>query len=208
MTENTSDKLRKHLKALRSHIPVADKQRGSLLMRARLFTWLAIAIEQAQQARLRAPSTIAAFWPLNDEPDLRPLMTQWQESGLTVALPVMKGAGQPLTFHAWNPQIPLIEGPFGVQEPPRTEHPLIPDVVLVPTLGFTAQMDRMGYGQGYYDRTLDSLRAQGHHPVTVGIAWREGLIDAIDPQYQPATHDYRLDGILTPDGWVGGHAPS
>jgi len=208
MTQNNSDKLRTRLKATRIHIPVANRQRGSLLMRARLFTWFAITSDEARDAGLNAPTSIAAFWPLSDEPDLRPLLTQWDEAGILVTLPVMSGRGEPLTFHRWTADTRLVEGSFGVKEPSADSEQIEPDVVLVPTLGFTTHLDRMGYGQGYYDRTLQAMAARGRAPVTIGIAWNEGAIEAIEPDYQPASHDYRLDGILTPDGWVGGVAPA
>lgn len=171
-------------------------------MRARLFTWFAIARDEAKDAGLPPPQVIAAFWPLGDEPDLRPLMSQWDDSEITVALPVMAGAAMPLQFHRWHPEMELATAQFGVMQP-QASQPCIPDVVLVPTLGFTTAGDRIGYGQGYYDRTLGHLNSLGHHPVTIGIAWSEGAIENIDPGYQPAPHDHRLDGVLTPAGWVG-----
>lgn len=201
MTQNNSDTLRQRLKTARSNISVAARQHGSLLMRARLFTWLAIAIDDAQAAEQPCPGAIAAFWPLSDEPDLRPLMSQWDESGIIVLLPVMTGPDQPLTFHRWRSDTVLLKGPFGVQEPPADD-PYQPDVVLVPTLGYTSHGNRMGYGQGYYDRTLAHLASTGVPPVSIGVAWHEGDIERLEPDYRPATHDYRLDAIMTPQGWA------
>jgi 5-formyltetrahydrofolate cyclo-ligase len=171
-------------------------------MRARLFTWFAIARDDAKDAGLSPPQVIAAFWPLGDEPDLRPLMSQWDDSEIAVALPIMMGASMPLQFHRWHSDMKLTTAQFGVMQPEKNQ-PCIPDVILVPTLGFTAAGDRIGYGQGYYDRTLEHLNSLGHHPVTIGIAWSEGAIETIDPTYKPAAHDYRLDGVLTPGGWIG-----
>ena len=76
---------------------------------------------------------------------------------------------------------------------------LLPDVVLVPTLGYTAQGDRLGYGGGYYDRSLAALRDRGHPFIAIGIAWSCGALDA---GYAPAAHDFPLDAVLTEDGWV------
>lgn len=171
-------------------------------MRARLFTWFAIARDEARAAQLEPPQVIAAFWPLGDEPDLRPLMTQWDDNEIAVCLPVMTGSANPLEFHRWHSTMQLSEGPFGVMQPPAQE-PRIPDVVLVPTLGFTTQGDRIGYGKGFYDRTLASLTQAGHKPVTIGIAWSQGAIESLQADYCPADHDHRLDAILTPDGWIG-----
>ncbi len=171
-------------------------------MRARLFTWLNVARDQAVQAGNPAPTTVAAFWPMADEPDLRPLLTQWSEAGMTVALPVVRERNAPLAFLPWTPEAELRAGPYGIQEPVAGPE-LLPDVVLVPTLGYTELGDRLGYGGGYYDRTLAALRDRGHPFTAVGIAWSCG---ELDPGYVPAAHDVRLDAVLTQDGWVP-HAP-
>jgi 5,10-methenyltetrahydrofolate synthetase len=108
---------------------------------------------------------------LENEPDLRPVYEYLHTQGLTVALPIVVEKQAPLEFHVWRPTDTLKPGAFGVLEPVRGEK-LMPDVVLVPTLGFTDQGARLGYGGGYYDRTLAHL------------------------------HDYPLDAILTPRGWA------
>ncbi|MEI2415841.1 5-formyltetrahydrofolate cyclo-ligase [Orrella sp. JC864] len=191
--------LRQRLRQARAGIAEPQRRREALLMRGRLFTWLAIAREQAPQQGRPAPASVAAFWPMQDEPDLRPLLRQWAEAGLQVLLPVVKTAGAPLEFHPWTPDTPMQPGAYGIPAPAGGQ-PALPDVVLVPTLGYTAQADRLGYGGGYYDRTLAALRERGHPHTTIGIAWREGRID--DPHYRPAPHDVRLDAVLTPTGWV------
>jgi len=76
----------------------------------------------------------------------------------------------------------------------------LPDIVLVPTLGFTRQGDRVGYGKGYYDRSLAAWKAQGHRFTSIGIAWACGDLTGIP--YTPAPHDVRLDAILTEQGWA------
>ena len=75
----------------------------------------------------------------------------------------------------------------------------MPDLVLVPVLGFTMFGDRLGYGKGYYDRTLALWQSQGYLPYTLGLAWDEGLIE--DCTYQAAPHDVPLNAILTPSGF-------
>ncbi len=191
--------LRQRLRQARVDIPAADRSRGALLMRGRLFTWLAVASEQAVAEGRPAPSAVAAFWPMPDEPDLRPLLRQWHDAGLRVLLPVIKTAGAPLEFHRWQPDAPMLPGAYGIPAPAPGQ-PELPDLVLVPTLGYTRQADRLGYGGGYYDRTLAALRAQGHAHTSIGIAWTEGRID--DPDYRAAPHDVRLDAVLTPAGWL------
>lgn len=200
MTQSNAAELRVRLKGLRKHFAVADRQRASLLIRARLYTWLAVASDHCQRNNRPAPRIIAAFWPLPDEPDLIPLLSQWTEAGLTVALPRMQSAAAPLQFHAWLEKTALIAGAFGVMEPPAGEA-LLADVVLVPTLGFTTRGDRLGYGKGFYDRTLAHYKTIGHQPTTIGVAWACGDIEPIDPAYDPEPHDQRLDAIITPEAW-------
>jgi 5,10-methenyltetrahydrofolate synthetase len=190
--------VRKRLREARASLTDAQRQRGGLLMRGRLYTWVALARDAARKAGLPELSVIAAYWPLPDEPDLRPLLSQWAEAGITVALPAVRGADQPLEFRPWSPDAPMQEGAYGIQEP-LAGPTVTPELILVPTLGYTDQADRVGYGGGYYDRTLAALKASGHRFTTIGIAWTVGRLDA---SHAPAPHDVRLDAVLTPDGWV------
>ncbi|MDM9558881.1 MULTISPECIES: 5-formyltetrahydrofolate cyclo-ligase [Bordetella] len=198
--QNNAVALRARLRQARADLPAAQRDRGGLLMRGRLFTWLNAARDQAVKRGARPPATVAAFWPLEHEPDLRPLLDQWAQAGIAVALPAIREPAAPLEFRAWTPGAALRAGPYNVQEPAADSPLLRPDVVLVPTLGYTLQADRLGYGGGYYDRTLAALQRDGQPCTTIGVAWNEGLIDSDD--YQPAEHDVRLDAVLTPDGWV------
>ncbi len=135
-----------------------------------------------------------------DEPALQPLLRQWaQDESLTVSLPVVTGPAAPLAFRLWTPDTPMRTGAYGIQEPEGADAP-VPDIILVPTLGFTRQGDRLGYGGGYYDRTLAALRAAGHTCITLGVAWACGDLSTED--YVPAAHDVRLDAILTDKGWA------
>ncbi|KDB72752.1 5-formyltetrahydrofolate cyclo-ligase [Bordetella bronchiseptica B20-10725633] len=168
-------------------------------MRGRLFTWLNLACEQAA-TQGRPLSRVAAFWPMEDEPDLLPLLEQWVESGIAVCLPAVQERDAPLVFRDWTPDSAMRTGAYGIQEP-AAGPAVVPDVVLVPTLGYTLDAARLGYGGGYYDRTLAAWQAAGASPTTIGIAWSEGLLP---DDYQAAAHDIALDAILTPDGWVPG----
>jgi len=192
--------LRSRLKQLRAALDPEQAQRGALSIRGRLFTWLAATRTHLMQAGQPAPSHIAAFWSTQDEPQLQPLLRQWvQEHGLTVSLPVVTATDAPLSFRLWHPGQLLHPGAFGIQEPTGEAAPL-PDIVLVPTLGFTRQGDRIGYGKGYYDRSLAAWKAQGHRFTSIGIAW--SCADLGNTPYTPAAHDVRLDAILTDQGWA------
>lgn len=193
--------LRQELKALRAAQSPTETGRGALLIRGRLFTWLATGQTQREEQGKPRLQTIAAFWSLPDEPALQPLLEQWvEEQGYTVSLPVVTGNDQPLSFRVWEPNAPLKEGPWGTREPTGALAPT-PDIVLVPALGFTRQGHRIGYGGGYYDRTLAALRATHPGVICLGVSWAVGDLSETQPGYRPAAHDQPLDGILTDKGW-------
>ncbi|MDY0309236.1 MAG: 5-formyltetrahydrofolate cyclo-ligase [Castellaniella sp.] len=203
MNQNAQDNaadLRTRLKRRRAEIPPQDRDRGALLIRGRLYTWLATNRTRLRESGRPDIRHIAAFWSMTDEPALQALLGQWaQDETLTVSLPVVIAPGTPLRFRAWQPDTPMRPGAYGILEPDGPDAPA-PDVVLVPTLGYTRQGDRLGYGGGYYDRTLAALQASGHAFTTVGIAWACG--DLSGESYTPAAHDVRLDTILTDKGWA------
>lgn len=200
-TQSTpTQQLRATLKARRQNQNASDASRGALLMRGRLFTWLATTRTRLQQAGKPAPETIAAYWALPGEPELTPLLYQWvQEEGYRVCLPAVTGENEPLQFRVWTPETPMVAGAYGIQEPAGEIAPA-PDVVLVPTLGFTRQGDRIGYGKGFYDRTLAALRSSGHSFVSIGVAWAVG--DLSNDNYAPQAHDQKLDAVITDKGWA------
>jgi 5,10-methenyltetrahydrofolate synthetase len=199
--ENNTDSIRAHLKALRAAQDPLESRRGALLIRGRLFTWLATIREQQQNQGRRVFKNIAAFWSLPQEPELQPLLYQWvEEEDISVSLPVVTGPDKPLEFRLWTPDTDMKAGAFGIDEPLGEPAPA-PDVVLVPALGFTRAGDRLGYGKGYYDRTLAALRAQGHSFTTLGIAWACGDMDHLGLSHVPQPHDIPLDAILTDKGW-------
>lgn len=199
-TENNAVPLRVRLKQLRAAQDPIDRSRGGLLIRGRLFTWLATNRSKLLEAGKPLPRNIAAFWSTDDEPQLQPLLRQWaQEEGYRVSLPVVTTLDGPLTFTLWDPETTMQPGAYGIQEPIGEPAPL-PDIILVPTLGYTRQGDRIGYGKGYYDRTLAAMKAQNHPYISIGIAWATG--DLSKETHVPAPHDVRLDSILTDKGWA------
>ncbi|NYT82678.1 5-formyltetrahydrofolate cyclo-ligase [Alcaligenaceae bacterium] len=198
--ENNAAPLRTRLKQRRAAQNSVDCNRGALLIRGRLFTWLATTRTRLREEGRRAPENIAAFWAMEDEPALQPLLQQWvEEEGYRVSLPVVTTPDAPLAFRLWTPDAALQPGAYGIMEPVGEPAPP-PDVILVPTLGYTRQGDRIGYGKGYYDRTLAALKAQGHVFTTIGIAWATG--DLSGENHTPAAHDVQLDAILTDKGWA------
>lgn len=135
---------------------------------------------------------VAGYWPLGSELDVRPLLVHLHGLGRLVALPVSGPRGQALTFRAWDPALPLAAGRYGIHEPGADRPELVPAVLLVPMLAFDRTGHRLGYGAGYYDRTLDALRAV--RPVlAVGVAFAAQEMAAVPC----ADHDERLDWIVT-----------
>lgn len=198
--ENNAVPLRVRLKERRAAQSAVDRNRGALLIRGRLYTWLATNRSKLREAGKPLPRHIAAFWPMADEPQLQPLLEQWvEEEGYSVSLPVVSRADAPLEFRLWTPGTPMHAGNYGILEPEGDPAPL-PDIVLVPTLGYTRQGDRVGYGKGYYDRTLAALKQKQHPYTSIGIAWATG--DLSGESYIAGSHDVRLDAILTDKGWA------
>ncbi len=198
--ENNAVQLRTRLKALRAAQNPLESNRGALLIRGRLYTWLATNVTRLREENRPLPRQIAGFWSMPEEPQLTPLLRQWvEEDGYQVSLPVVTAPNAPLAFHCWEPDAPMREGAYGIQEPIGELAPP-PDIVLVPTLGYTREGDRVGYGSGYYDRTLAALKEAGHPFVSIGIAWATG--DLSGTGHQPQSHDMQLDGVLTDKGWA------
>ena len=148
--------------------------------------------------RALRPRVVSGFWSIRSEIDVRPLMLALASAtGALLAMPVVAGRGQALAFRRWEAGVPMIEGPFGTAHPAESEPVLVPDLLLVPLLAFDRQRHRLGYGAGFYDRTLAGLRAAG--PVTaVGIAYAAQEVAMV-----PAgDHDERLDLVLTERGII------
>ena len=143
------------------------------------------------------PRIVSAFHSMGEELDTGPLLSRLGALGYTLALPVMQGRGLPLVFRQWSPGDAMATAVWGIQEPMADKPALDPDVVLAPLLAFDGEGWRLGYGGGFYDRTLRGLREK--KPVRViGLAFAEQEVDAV-PHLE---YDERLDAVLTPQGLV------
>jgi 5-formyltetrahydrofolate cyclo-ligase len=138
-------------------------------------------------------AVVSVYWPFRGEPDLRPFMDTVVAQGGQLALPVVVGRGRPLAFRAWRPGEPLEDGVWGIPIPPEEAKVLAPDVVITPVVGFDRACYRLGYGGGYYDRTLASLPKR---PLVVGVGYALAALDTIHPQ----PHDVPLDLVITERG--------
>ena len=143
-------------------------------------------------------AVLAGYMPIHSEIDPLPVMSEWAAAGGTVGVPVIEGAGRPLRFRAWRPGAPMVPGPFGALVP-ATGAEVVPEVLIVPLVAFDAAGYRLGYGGGFYDRTLAGLRARG--PVAaIGFAYAAQETGA--PLPREAT-DQPLDLIVTEAGSRG-----
>lgn len=154
----------------------ADRLLG-MLRRERLFESAAI---------------VSGFWPINEEIDIRPLMIELYNRGCRLALPVVQGKRQRLLFRAWRPGDPLEAGVFGTFQPSASGETIDPDALLVPLLACDEDGWRLGYGGGFYDRTLVALRAK-KKITAVGVGFDGQLV----PQVPHGADDQRLDWLLT-----------
>lgn len=141
---------------------------------------------------IQTPAIVSAFWPVKDEIDVRPLMIELFNEGCQMALPVVQGRGQPLLFRAWRPGDSLEAGVFGTLQPSARREVVEPDALLVPLLACDSEGWRLGYGGGFYDRTLALLRAR-KLVTAVGVGFDAQFV----PEVPHGPDDQRLDWLLT-----------
>ena len=135
---------------------------------------------------------VSAYWPMGDELDPRPLIHRIQGAGHTIGLPVVVARGAPLIFRDWTPETRFIPGGFKTEVPEPAAPEVVPTMLLVPLLAFDLKGYRLGYGGGFYDRTLVKLRAASK-VTAIGFAYEGQRVDEV-PR---AEYDQPLDAILT-----------
>jgi len=186
MTERPADKaaLRRVLLANRQAIATEVRQRWDQAIAARLLAWWDVH---------RVP-TLGVYWPIRGEPDLRAAYVELAARNVRLALPVVAGKDAPLRFIEWQPGDALAQDAFGVAVPVRGAQ-IAPAALLVPCVGFNAQRYRLGYGGGFYDRTL----AAPPRPRTVGIGYA-----CAQAEFDADAHDIALDTVLTENAVIDG----
>ena len=150
----------------------------------------------------RPDLVIGAYWPIKGEFDPLPALHRWKEDGelldvpdmKRIALPVVDRVHKTMIFHAWYPGCPMEEDAYNIPKPKDTAV-VVPTLLFVPCLGYGAGGYRLGYGGGFYDRTLATLSPR---PFTVGLGFTQGFID----EFEPEPHDLPLDAILNDNGVV------
>ncbi len=135
---------------------------------------------------------VAGFWPLGEEIDVRPLLLKLQERGHQTVLPITPKRGSPLTFALWSPGDAMIPERFGTLRPTGPER--VPNYLLVPLLAFDRHGRRLGYGGGFYDRTLPLIPNR----IAIGCAYAAQQVDEV-----PAgPYDVRLNAVATEHGVI------
>ena len=149
----------------------------------------------ANDLNIAPNAVVAGYWPIGDEADPRALMAALAAEGHELALPRIEAKHAPLVFHCWSEGETLIAHKYGMAEPHVDRDVVAPDVVLLPLLAFDAQGHRLGYGGGFYDSTLQTLRAR-HKIRAIGIAYAGQEMERVPHE----SHDQRLDAVLTENG--------
>ena len=139
-----------------------------------------------------ANALVGFYWPFRGEIGAHALIHRLAERGARAALPVVVGKGEPLEFWAWRPGAPLRRGVWDIPIPAERQV-VQPTALLVPLVGFDRRGYRLGYGGGYYDRTLAAMDPR---PLAIGIGYEIGSLETIHPQ----PHDIPMDAIVTEAG--------
>ena len=142
--------------------------------------------------KLPGSGIVSGFYPIGSEIDPMPTLARMRSIGYDIVLPVTGAPGEGLVFRRWHPDDPMASGPFGIQEPMMTAEALIPDILLVPMLAFDRRGYRLGYGGGFYDRTLERLR-ETCEPLAIGVAYAAQEVDAVPV----GKYDQPLNWVVT-----------
>jgi 5-formyltetrahydrofolate cyclo-ligase len=180
-SETSKEALRLAALAKRDALPADERQRGAEIIATRAFP-----------VPVPKGTIVSGFMPMRTEINPLPLMRKLAADGAQLALPVIQGRGKPLLMRAWSFGAPLEARQWGIKEPLDTAPVLDPDILLVPLACFDRSGHRIGYGAGYFDKTIRALRAK-KSVTAVGLALAAQEIDRV-----PATDfDERLDLVLT-----------
>ena len=133
---------------------------------------------------------VSGYWPLRGEPDLRPWVESLHARGGQFALPVVVERNKPLIFRLWSPGAPLIRGFWNIPVPNEQAEEVVPDIIIAPVVGFDSKCYRLGYGGGYFDRTLE---VADQTECVLGVGYAQQAIPTIYAQ----SHDIPMDAIVT-----------
>lgn len=178
-------------RALRTEL-INARQRLSVGERSKLDLSLRTAVKFCIDCRPDKPTSIALYWPIRGEPDLMPLAHELIDAGFVVLLPVVAEKSAPLAFAPYTKETKLKRGAYQIIEPELPiDAALKPDLVVIPCVGFNQDKYRLGYGGGYYDRTLAKWRHEGLSVFTLGVAYEFARVE-----FEAGSHDLPLDEIV------------
>ena len=180
-TQQVKAQLRAQALALRDALPAAVRAAAAAAIAGRAFP---LAIKPGM--------IVAGFSPMKTEINPVPLLRKLSDAGAQLALPAIAGRGKPLIICAWSFGAPLKAGQWGIREPAPGAPEVAPDILIVPLAAFDRAGHRIGYGAGYYDMTINALRAK-KQVIAIGIAFAAQEI----PQVPATERDARLDLVLT-----------
>lgn len=175
-------RLRRECIAAREAMPAVQRAAHEARIRTLLWEWFS-----PQPA-----GSVGFCWPIRAEVDCRPLILRLLAAGWQAVMPVVVDRAAPMRFRAWAPEVPMTRDPHGIPVPHSAEVPA-PSVLLLPLVAYDETGYRLGYGGGYFDRTLAHCRIR---PVTIGVGYTLGHIDSI----HPCAHDIPLDMVVTEAG--------
>lgn len=148
----------------------------------------------------RPTGVVAAYMPIRSELSPLRLVAALVAQGIVTAMPETPSPGHSLIFRRWAPGDDLVDGPYGTSQPSPAAPVMVPRVILAPMLAFDSACWRLGYGGGFYDRTLAGLRDAGQRVTAIGIAFDGQLVDKVPV----GPFDMPLDAVLTPSGLRAG----
>ncbi len=182
----SKETLREQLKTRRAAVSGEDREMVGKL----------IAEQFLQAVKIPEETIIAAYWPMVGELDTRALLHELHEKGHVVVLPVVENGNGLLVFREWTPEVEMVEGVHGTMEPPKDRELHSPELVVAPLLGVDDAGHRLGYGGGYYDRTIEALRAEGAIFGYLGLCYSFQNVAELPVE----DHDQVLDAVMSEKG--------
>ncbi|MCW9034484.1 MAG: 5-formyltetrahydrofolate cyclo-ligase [Rhodospirillales bacterium] len=146
---------------------------------------------------LKTENVLAAYWPIKSEISTESFLQKVFQHNIRCSLPVVEEADQALSFRSWTPDTKLVCGKFGVLTPPEYNGILLPKIIIVPLVGFDMSGARLGYGGGYYDRTLELLR-RNEDILAFGAGFSCQQVEKVPT----GPFDQKLDGVVTEEGAI------
>jgi 5-formyltetrahydrofolate cyclo-ligase len=137
-------------------------------------------------------SIVSCFWPIQSEVNTIPLIESLHKDGHEICLPVVIGEAQPLLFRQWTPEVEMLEGAFKAMTPAEASPVLVPEIILSPLLAFDRKGYRLGYGGGFYDRSIEQI-SKAQSVIVIGLAYSAQEVETVPTE----TTDQKLDFLIT-----------